>query len=58
MYKEADKLSKTVRHNISILEEGNAKAIFIFTLVTSVFLLLLSVTSSSGAEMRNIPTPR
>ncbi|KAH7084892.1 hypothetical protein BKA63DRAFT_4741 [Paraphoma chrysanthemicola] len=54
MYKEADKLAEIVRHNISILEEGNTKAIFIFTLVTSVFLPLSFVSSVFGMNTSDI----
>lgn len=57
MYKEADKLAEIVRHNIGILEEGNSKAIFIFTLVTSVFLPLSFVSSVFGmntSDVRNM----
>jgi hypothetical protein len=46
--KEADKLADTLRHNISIAEEGNSKAIFIFTLVTIIFLPLSFVSSVFG----------
>ncbi|KAF2627016.1 hypothetical protein BU25DRAFT_411124 [Macroventuria anomochaeta] len=48
LYKEADKLAESLRHNIAIAEEGNSKAILIFTLVTIVFLPLSFVSSVFG----------
>ncbi|KAH6616338.1 hypothetical protein C7974DRAFT_427340 [Boeremia exigua] len=48
LYKEADKLAESLRHNIDIAEEGNSKAILIFTLVTIIFLPLSFVSSVFG----------
>ncbi|KAJ4989011.1 mg2+ transporter [Stagonosporopsis vannaccii] len=48
LYKQADKLAESLRHNIAIAEEGNSKAILIFTLVTIVFLPLSFVSSVFG----------
>jgi hypothetical protein len=45
---EADKLAESLRHSIAIVEEGDSKAIFIFTLVTIVFLPLSFVSSVFG----------
>jgi hypothetical protein len=45
---EADKLAESLRHNIAIVEEGDSKAILIFTLVTIVFLPLSFVSSVFG----------
>jgi hypothetical protein len=46
--KEADRLAETLRHNIDIAEEGNSKAILVFTLVTIIFLPLSFVSSVFG----------
>lgn len=51
---EADKLAKTLLHNISIIEEGNSKAILIFTLVTIIFLPLSFVSSVFGMNTVDI----
>ena len=48
LYREADKLAESLRYNIAIEEEGNSKAILIFTLVTIVFLPLSFVSSVFG----------
>jgi hypothetical protein len=45
---EADKLAEPLRHSIAIVEEGDSKAILIFTLVTIVFLPLSFVSSVFG----------
>lgn len=45
---DADKLAEAVRHDIGVTEEGNSKAIFVFTLVTIVFLPLSFVSSVFG----------
>ncbi|KAF3041593.1 hypothetical protein E8E12_009247 [Didymella heteroderae] len=47
-FKGADKLAESLRYNIAIAEEGNSKAILIFTLVTIVFLPLSFVSSIFG----------
>jgi hypothetical protein len=48
LLEEADKLAESLRHNIAIVEEGDSKAILIFTLVTIVFLPLSFVSSVFG----------
>ncbi|KAF3050681.1 hypothetical protein E8E11_009871 [Didymella keratinophila] len=47
-YKKADRLADSLRYSIAIAEEGNSKAILIFTLVTIVFLPLSFVSSVFG----------
>jgi hypothetical protein len=57
LYKEADKLAESLRHNIDVAEEGNSKAILVFTLVTIVFLPLSFVSSVFGmntVDVRNM----
>jgi Mg2+ and Co2+ transporter CorA len=48
LHREADKLAESLRYNIAIEEEGNLKAILIFTLVAIVFLPLSFVLSVFG----------
>jgi hypothetical protein len=48
LFNEADKLAESLRHSIAVVEEGDSKAIFIFTLVTIVFLPLSFVSSVFG----------
>jgi hypothetical protein len=54
LLREADRLDETLWHNISIAEEGNSKAILIFTLVTIVFLPLSFVSSLFGMNTADI----
>jgi hypothetical protein len=54
LQKEADKLAAFLRHNIDIAEEGNSKAILIFTLVTIVFLPLSFVSSVFGMNTTDV----
>jgi hypothetical protein len=48
MNRAAERLAETLRYNIAIAEEGDSKAILIFTLVTIVFLPLSFVSSVFG----------
>ncbi|KAF2133023.1 hypothetical protein P153DRAFT_429025 [Dothidotthia symphoricarpi CBS 119687] len=54
LYKEAKKLAEALRHIIDIAEEGNLKAILIFTLVTIVFLPLSFVSSVFGMSTTDV----
>ncbi len=56
---EISKNAQALRHNIEVMEEGNSKAIFIFTLVTIIFLPLSFVASVFGmntSDVRNMNT--
>lgn len=52
--KELERATKALRHNIEITEEGNSKAILIFTLVTIIFLPLSFVASVFGMNTSDI----
>ncbi|EOA81893.1 uncharacterized protein SETTUDRAFT_173693 [Exserohilum turcica Et28A] len=52
--KDLERATKALRHNIEILEEGNSKAILIFTLVTIVFLPLSFIASVFGMNTSDI----
>lgn len=51
---DLEKTAKALRHNIEIAEEGNSKAILIFTLVTIIFLPLSFVSSVFGMNTTDI----
>ncbi|KAJ5020311.1 hypothetical protein PSV08DRAFT_223167 [Bipolaris maydis] len=52
--KDLEKATKALRHNIEITEEGDSKAILIFTLVTIIFLPLSFVASVFGMNTSDI----
>jgi len=53
--KDLEKAAKTLRQNIKVTEEGNSKAILIFTLVTIIFFLPLSfIVSVFGMNTSDI----
>lgn len=51
---EAAKTAQVLRHSIEIMEEGQSKAILVFTLVTIVFLPLSFVTSFFGMNVTDV----
>jgi hypothetical protein len=54
LHNEIDKIAQGLRYNIEIAEEGNSKAILIFTLVTIIFLPLSFVSSVFGMNTSDI----
>jgi Mg2+ and Co2+ transporter CorA len=57
LHDQIKKTAQILRYNIEVAEEGNSKAVLVFTLVTIIFLPLSFVASLFGmntADMRNI----
>jgi hypothetical protein len=57
LHNQIEKTAQVLRYNIEVAEEGDSKAVLVFTLVTIIFLPLSFVASLFGmntADMRNL----